>query len=273
MLIGLNGATTMGAELEVDVQVAGQAGYDLLEIWSAKLDVFLKSKTVENLGEILAQAKVRPYSINSIEQITFQDAAGYEAIVRRCHYLCHIAQALACPYVVVVPSDKPKGVSRREIFAESVRVLRELAAVALGYDVGLAFEFIGQPNRTVSNLADCRRIVEQVDRPNVGLVIDTFHFYAGDSTVASIRKIDPRKLFILHINDAEDRPKSELTDAHRLFPGQGVIPLRPIIRALRKVGYDRMASIELFRPEYWQWEPLRVAEMAKARTQEVLGLQ
>ncbi len=40
--------------------------------------------------------------------------------------------------------------------------------------------------------------------------------------------------------------------AHRLFPGEGVIPLREIVAALK--GYPIMTdpvSIEMFRPEYW----------------------
>jgi 2-keto-myo-inositol isomerase len=119
-------------------------------------------------------------------------------------------------------------------------------------------------------------------------VLDTFHFYAGGSTLAAIRQLDPRKLFILHLNDAdeapsrltsrnggrdgasEDRHQCELSDAHRLFPGLGVIPLRSIIAALRAIGYDGVASIEIFRPEYWAWEPLRVALEAKKHAEAVL---
>ena len=37
MKIALNGATTMRADLSTDILAASAAGYDLLEIWSAKL--------------------------------------------------------------------------------------------------------------------------------------------------------------------------------------------------------------------------------------------
>ncbi len=62
-------------------------------------------------------------------------------------------------------------------------------------------------------LAD--EIVRRVSRPNIGLVIDSFHFYAGGSKVESINELDPERLFIFHINDAEDRPRDELEDRHR----------------------------------------------------------
>ena len=63
--------------------------------------------------------------------------------------------------------------------------------------------------------------------------------------------MDPEKIFILHINDAEKLPKAELQDAHRLFPGEGVIPLAEIVSRLKDIRYDGPISLEMFRPAYW----------------------
>jgi len=133
--------------------------------------------------------------------------------------------------------------------------LRELSAIASEYDVDLAFEFLGFSHISVSTLDLCYRIVRETDRPNIGLVLDTFHFYAGGSGVEEIEAVDKDKIFIFHINDAEDRERSRLEDAHRLFPGEGAIPLTDILKGLKKVGYNNMVSIELFRPEYWELPP------------------
>ena len=83
--------------------------------------------------------------------------------------------------------------------------------------------------------------------------------------------LKPEKLFIFHINDAEDLPKEKLTDAHRLYPGLGILPLKEIKAALDGIGYDRMVSIEIFRPEYWEQDPFDVARRAKEATEGVLG--
>lgn len=268
MLIAFNGATTMKADLATDIHVAWAAGYDLLEIWAAKLDDYLAAHSMAELKDLFT--KVRPYSINSIEQITFRHQAGYQEVQARCRRLSEIAQALDCPYIVVVPSPLPAGMSKDEVRNESVRVLRDLAGIAAEHRIGLAFEFLGFADCSVNNLADCWKIVEEVNRENVGLVIDTFHFHVGSSTLESLGEIDPAKLFIFHINDAEDRPKEQLTDAQRLLPGEGIIPLKDILAALKEIGYDRLVSIELFRPEYWEWEPLRVAQEAKERIEGLL---
>jgi 2-keto-myo-inositol isomerase len=85
-----------------------------------------------------------------------------------------------------------------------------------------------------------------------------------------LRKINKNKIFVVHINDAEDMPKEKLTDADRILPGLGVIPLRQFLQALKKTGYNHMASIELFRPEYYEWDPLELARRAKEATEAVL---
>lgn len=272
MKIALNGATTMRADLETDIKAASQAGFDLIEIWAAKLREFLKTKTVADLKKLLVENNLEPYSINSIEHITFRNDEDYARIKAETEELSRIAAEIGCPYVVVVPGKLPVKSSRQEIVDESVKVLNELADIAENYNVGLAFEFLGQLDCSVQTLDLAKEIVEQVDRKNVGLVIDTFHFYAGDSTFEAIETLDPEKLFVFHINDAEDLPKESLTDAHRLYPGTGILPIREIKQRFDKIGYDRMVSIEIFRPEYWAENPFEVAKKAKEATEKVLGL-
>lgn len=273
MKIALNGATTMHADLETDIKAASQNGFDLLEIWAAKLREFLKTKSVSDLKNLLTEANIEPYSINSIEHITFRNAEDYEQIKAETEELSRIAGEIGCPYIVVVPGKLPENATKDEIINESVKVLNELADIAEKYNVSLAFEFLGQTDCSVQTLDLCNEIVEKVNRKNVGNVIDTFHFYAGNSTFEAIDNLKPEKLFIFHINDAEDFPKDQLTDAHRLYPGEGILPIKEIKARFDRIGYDRMVSIEIFRPEYWDEDPFEVARKARKATIEVLGLE
>lgn len=268
----MNGATTMHADLATDIRAAGAARFDYVEIWAAKLREFLKTNSVADLRNLIEENNLRAYSINSIEHITFRNDQDYAQIKAECEELSRIASEIQCPYVVVVPGKLPENAGAEEITKESVRVLNELAHIAEKYGVGLAFEFLGQADCSVQTLDFCKEIVEKVNRKNVGLVIDTFHFYAGNSSFEAIETLDPEKLFIFHINDAEDLPRETLTDAHRLYPGTGILPIREIKERFDKIGYDRMVSIEIFRPEYWARDPFEVAREAKAATESVLGL-
>ena len=272
MKIALNGATTMHADLQTDIKAASRAGFELIEIWASKMREYLKTNTVADLKKLLDENNLAPYSINSIEHITFRSASDYEQIKDETEEFSRIAGEIGCPYVVVVPGKLPENTVEKEVIDESVKVLNELADIAEKYNVGLAFEFLGQPDCSVQTLDLDKKIIEKVNRKNVGLVIDTFHFYAGNSSFEAIDTLDPEKLFIFHINDAEDLPKETLTDAHRLYPGEGILPIREIKARFDKIGYDRMVSIEIFRPEYWAQDPFEVAKKAKAATEKVLGL-
>ena len=261
----------MKADLPTDIRAAAAAGFDYVEIWAAKLRTYLKQNSKADLKALFAENSIKPLSINSIEHVTLRDDAAYAQIKADCEELSSIAEAIGCPYIVVVP-DKlpPDGLSSYEVIEESVQVLRELASIGERHSVSLAFEFLGQKDCSVQTLELADEIVVKVNRRNIGLVIDSFHFYAGGSTTKMIEALDPKRLFIFHINDAEALPRERLTDAHRLLPGLGILPLKEMIAAFKRIGYNENASVEIFRPEYWERDPFELAREAKAAVEGLL---
>ena len=272
MKLALNGATTMRADLATDLHAAKAAEFDYLEIWAAKLRNFLKERSTTELKALFAESGLEPLSINSIEHITFRDELAYESIKKECEELSSIAAAVGCPCIVVVPGRLPEaGASRENVIAESVKVLNELCDISTAHEVSLAFEFLGQTDCSVPTLDLAADIVREVNRKDLGLVIDSFHFYAGNSTLEMIEDLDSSLIQIFHINDAEDRPRDQLEDRHRLLPGLGILPLQQMISSFRKIGYDKVASVEIFRPEYWERDPFTLARDAHAATKRVLA--
>lgn len=263
MELGLNGATTLKADLATDIAVAGKAGFDFVEIWAAKLMGYLERGGLPALNRDLKHAGVRAATLNSVEHVTFNDPSGHVRMLEDFQRFCRVAEAINAETVIVVPSPRPQGVSLAAIERESIRVLRELSTIARPYGLRLAYEFLGFADCTVNSLAQCAAIVKKVARPNVGLVLDTFHLFAGGSSVASIRDVNPEKIFIVHINDVERAPRRKMHDALRLYPGKGILPLARILRALKAIGYAGGFSIEIFRPQYWNRPPLQVAREAR----------
>ena len=74
MLLGFNGATSMNYDLKTDIDLAEKAGFQLLEIWAAKLYKHLENNSLADLRHRFEKANVKPYSINSIEFITSNKA-------------------------------------------------------------------------------------------------------------------------------------------------------------------------------------------------------
>ena len=263
----------MTANLETDVRSAGAAGFDLVELRSNKLYDYLGSHTVSDLNALLAEAGVGVLSINTLEHITWRSDEDYAAIKDECAKLSEISAAIGCPYVLAVPGALRQGPrTEQEIIDESVRVLTELADIAEPHGIKIGFEFLGEAGNSVQTLDLGSRIVDLVGRGSVGNVMDTYHFYAGGSTFESIDRLDPKKLFILHVNDAEDLPTEQLNDSKRLYPGLGILPLLEMKQRLDAIGYDGPVSVEIFRPEYWEEDPFKVAATAKATTEKALGI-
>jgi 2-keto-myo-inositol isomerase len=262
---GFNGATTQTADLATDIRVAGQAGYDVIELRDGKLDRFLTQGSLDDVRRMLREASVAAWTINALDRIGVDGAVGTARAVTRCRELSRYSQAIECPWVLVVPGPTD-GRTDAQVTKDTAATLREMADAAAEFGISVAFEFMGFPWSAVRDVAGAWAVVQEANRPNLGIIVDTAHFYAGGSTLESIREVDPERLVVLHINDVEDVPKPDITDGHRLYPGEGVIPLQEILGAVRATGWDGVLSVELFREEYWQQDPLAVAREAKAKT-------
>lgn len=259
---GLNGATTGPRDLLTDLRAAADAGYQALEIRDVKLQAYLDSGgTLHALRQRFSDAGVEAASLNALERSTLVTGADLEAVLTRCRTLCEWAAALDCPCVVAVPSFMTRVVDRQQVARLTADALRAMAQVGRRYGVAIGFEFLGFADCSVNTLEAARVIVDAVNDPKVGLVIDAFHFYAGGSRLEMLDGLRPEQLFLVHLDDAEDRPRPQLADAHRLLPGDGVIPLKALVRRLDALGYGGLYSIELFRPEYYEWDPNKLARV------------
>jgi len=271
MKIGFNEATTMKySTLEKDLMYAEKYGYDYIEIRYDKLNEYLKTNTLEDLVNYFKKSNIKPFALNALEFINFRTPEDYAQIKKNCEWLCRVGEKLDCRKLVVVPTFDVPNVTREEVKKETVKVLHELADIADQYDMNLAFEFVGYPNCSVNTFSDTYEIIKEVNRKNVGCVVDCFHFYAMGSKLEDLSKADGKKIFIFHIDDAEDLPVGTMDDSKRLWPGEGVIPLVKIIKTLKAIGYEEMASVELFRPEYWEWDIEKTIAYGKETTEKVV---
>jgi len=272
MKICFNQATTMkNSTLEKDLEYCEKIGYELIEIRLDKLHEYLEDHTVKDLVNFFDNNRIKPYAFNALEFIIFRDDKGYKQIKDDLNFLCQVGDKINCKKIVVVPTFDIGDYTKPQIKEESIRVLNELADIAEEHAMKLAYEFVGYPNCSVNTFAQTYDIIESLDRENVGLVLDCFHFYAMGSKIEDLQKADPSKIFIFHIDDAEDLPVGALRDDKRLWPGEGVIDLGLILKTLKDIGYSEMVSIELFRPEYWDWDIEKIISTGKETTEKVVG--
>ena len=271
MQLAFHSATTMTSDLETDVAITAQAGFKAIELWAEKIDRYLTAHTLTDLRVLFENHHIIPLAINSIEFIAFR-GSEYAQIQARLHELGKIAQAIGCRTIVVVPSPSPgRDVPWSDILAEYVKVLRDLSDIASRYQVRLSFEFLGFGWCSVRTPRAASAIVQHVARDNVGLTIDAAHFYGGGGLLSELDALDPSQIFAFHLDDLEDTPKEAIHDSRRLLPGLGVVPLDDICARLKHIGYTGPCAVELFRPEYWDWDPQELAIKAHQAAIKVLS--
>jgi len=98
-----------------------------------------------------------------------------------------------------------------------------------------------------------------------------YHLHRGGSALGGIRLLSPRTIHVLHFNDyPADPPREKLTDADRVYPGDGVAPLKALLQDLAAGGFRLMLSLELFNRKYWSQDPLQVARTGLAKMKAVV---
>ena len=122
-----------------------------------------------------------------------------------------------------------------------------------------------------ARLGQAAAIALDADHPKARIIPDVFHMHIGDSGFSGLRHLQGDFIAIFQFNDAPATPaKPDLKDEHRVFPGDGILPLEQCLRDLRDIGFERCVSLELYNPAYWKRDPLAVAEEGRRKTLAVI---
>ncbi|MGG2063154.1 2-keto-myo-inositol isomerase [Priestia megaterium] len=273
MKLCFNQATTLeNSNLAKDLEYCDKHGYDYIEIRTMdKLPEYLKEKSLNELAEYFNTHHIKPLALNALVFFNNRDEDEYLKIINEFKEMMDIAKNLGVKYVVAVPLVTEQKILKQDIKKSCVKVLKELSDIAEPYGVKIAVEFVGHPQCTVNTFGQAYDIVETVNRENVGLVLDCFHFHAMGSDIEDLKKADGSKIFILHIDDTEDFPIGFLTDEDRVWPGLGAIDLDSILSTLKEIGFADVVSVELFRPEYYKLDAEEAIKIAKETTIKVIS--
>lgn len=266
MQLSLHTICTKHSNLLTDIRVAHEAGYAAIEPTTFKLERYLDAGyRAEQLLPALGSLGVD--MISSFEPIEGQDP---DVMQKRCRRLCEAAQMLGCDAFQVVALDGLQHLAWSDMRGELARLLRELADVAAPFGVRLALEPVAfAPLKT---LAQALEVIDEADRENIGLNIDTFHIWAGGTPWEEVAKLDPQTIIVVHLSDATPRRAAEWSDQDRgVFPGEGIIPLKEGIDAIRSTGYDGVWAIEMISDSYWEWDLFALARKAKSQAEALFA--
>jgi sugar phosphate isomerase/epimerase len=73
--------------------------------------------------------------------------------------------------------------------------------------------------------------------------------------------LDGNMIEVFHMNDYPgNMAREQMEDKDRIYPGDGIAPLKQIIADLKAMDGEKILSLELFNREYWKQDPLTVAK-------------
>jgi sugar phosphate isomerase/epimerase len=151
--------------------------------------------------------------------------------------------------------------------AEPFGVLCDQAA-ELGVLVHL--EFI--PMTVISSLAIARQIVTGADRPNGGILFDTWHFFRGDPDFGVLADTPGDLIFAVQLDDALAEVEGTLWEdtQRRLAPGDGALDLARAVRALADIGALRRVGPEIIHPDWAAMPAVEAAALSGDKTRAVI---
>jgi sugar phosphate isomerase/epimerase len=102
------------------------------------------------------------------------------------------------------------------------------------------------------------------------VLLDIFHLYKGGSSMDTLSFIGKPAVEILHMNDyTADKPPATIVDADRIYPGDGIAPIRRVLQILKSPERPLVLSFEVFNKTYYAQDPLTVTKTALAKMKAV----
>lgn len=276
--LALSAFTIKQADLETKLRIASEAGYTGIGLRYDEVTNYLRTKR-GSIKDFLSLLQGHGLTVTEVGSLCgWQYTNKLPLICRRnrgprdtepklsgeLDQFFKDCRAQKTHYVLVVVAIDEEGT-----LEQGVVDFRKLCKRAELYGVSLALEFQGF-SKSVKRLETAWDIVREADCLNGGLLFDTFHFYKGDSTLQELEEVPAEKIFLVHINDAKKLPLSQLQDEDRLLPGQGVIPLKQILKILNEKGYSGYFSLEVLNREYWAKDPKEIALNGRIATENLL---
>jgi sugar phosphate isomerase/epimerase len=291
--ISMNVTTTFYGNVIQDIRLAKEAGYTGIELQSPKLYRYLDAGyDVRTLPPLLEGLAVT--GLGAVLDIERQGAAReeYLAEIRR---MCAVAVAVGAPIVQLctgpvdwevvkahragtLTDDDPRyratlGLDEAEAIRVTGANVRDAADIAAGHGLDLYLEPLAW-----ARLNRCRHalaLIEEAGRDNVGIALDTWHFWTTGDTLDEVRELPPELIKAVHLSDGLDLDREhDVADQslHRnVVIGGGAIPLQQWVDAIKETGYDGWWVTEMFSDRANEQDPAMVARTMRDLTAILVG--
>jgi sugar phosphate isomerase/epimerase len=218
-LIALASGVHPGLAPEAMARTAGEAGYNSVGLWVEPGVNWDRGTTARVRSELEAHG----LSVLDVEVIWLRPGAAPDPMH---HEIIAVGGELGARNCLIVSSEPDRD--------STLRRYEDLCEHAAAAGMRACLEFMGVTE--VKDLASARDIVETVDHPAGGLLVDAFHLERVGLAPTDPGAVDPRWLPYVQLCDVPQRGAIADAEAYyedaldgRLAPGEGALPLREFL--------------------------------------------
>jgi sugar phosphate isomerase/epimerase len=268
----LNMSTIRGQQLGFikELEVASKAGFHAVEIWMDSFQTYLRNggsatearRIIDDLGIEVENA------IGFAKWIVDDEAIRRRGLQQLQHEMELLAK-IGCKRIAAPPAGANS--SNAPLINLDVITERYLAILKMGEQTGVmpVLEMWGSsPN--LKKISHVLYVAAETGHKDARVLLDTFHIFKGGSSFDSMPLVGRGVMDILHINDyPANIPAAKISEPDRIYPGDGIAPLRQMLKAIKTPDKPIIISLEVFNESYYRQDALLVAKTGLAKMKAV----
>ncbi len=227
-----------------------QGGFRYVEIWVDHLRKYQSSgKSLSDLRKWLKDHNLQVVNGIGFARWSVDDEGVRKTALIQLQEEMNLLAELNCPYLAapIMGITSNDSTAKIPILADRYRTILEIGRQT---NVHPILEHWG-PTPIFCALALFAAIAFAAHDNDAAMLLDAYHLHRGGNSYEGLNLLAGNALPIFHINDyPQVADRTTLKDSDRVFPGDGVCPLKEILTTLRRNGFTGVLSLELFNREY-----------------------
>jgi sugar phosphate isomerase/epimerase len=251
------------------IEIAAKAGYEAIEPWTSEINEYVRQNgSLKELRQRIQDAGLQVANVIGFSEWIVEDPQRRKKGLEQAKRDIDLAAQLGSPRIAAPPVGATGGASKRDDpqFTQPVIDLmaaadryRSLLDVGKSMGVTPVVEIWGF-SKTLRRLGEALLVAVECGDSRGCILPDVYHLYKGGSDFTGLRLVSAKAIGIFHVNDYPKIDRDKITDADRVYPGDGIAPLKDVFTILKQAEYRGFVSLELFNRDYWRQDPLRVAK-------------
>ena len=227
---------------------AKEYGYDYIELWGGRPHAYAPDLKAGDINEV--RRLIEKYEMPVLGYTPEHNAYPYDYMIgseaqRRdaIDYLklsLEMAKEMGAEFVLTSPANGGYLATYDQLWSRLEKNIQELGDYAAKLEIKLVVEALTPYESNFFTRAnDLVELFRRVDNPYVVGMCDIVPpFVQHESIMAYFDKLG-NKMDHMHIIDGENG-----SDTH-LIPGEGNIPIKEMLYEMKRIGYDKTATLEL----------------------------